>query len=202
MAWFLREDYNGQKNKIIVGLGNPGPKYKNNRHNVGFTVIDQLGGQFAAIFKRSLFLNAFLAQITIAGQSVILIKPRTFMNNSGTCVKKVLSRYGVPVAEFLVVHDDADLPLGALRFRKKGSSAGHNGMESIIKALTGEEINRLRVGIGKSSASDLTQHVLSDFSSGEQDMLKEAVRAAVSACIDWVSYTSDYVMSKYNQTGG
>lgn len=200
MAWFLKKSNNGYSGvKIIVGLGNPGPKYKNNRHNVGFMIIDGLGEQHNALLKRSFMLKGFTAKIKIKGRDTILIKPSTFMNNSGLCVKRALAHYRVCKENLLVVHDDADLPSGALRFRKSGSSGGHNGMSSIIDNLGIKEINRLRVGIGKAEDKDLVEYVLSNFSSQEQVTVQTILEKAASACIDWASYGSDYVMSKYNQ---
>lgn len=186
--------------KIIVGLGNPGIKYKNNRHNVGFMVVEELGKRFRALFKRNFLLSAFLTKIKLDGTGVILIKPRTFMNNSGLCVKRALSRYKVSKADLLVVYDDVDLPQGALRFRKKGSSGGHKGMESIAKALDSQEVNRLRIGIGRIGTNDLTDYVLSDFSLNEQAALEGMFDLAACACMDWVKHGSDYVMARYNKT--
>jgi PTH1 family peptidyl-tRNA hydrolase len=187
-----------ERNKLIVGLGNPGLKYKHNRHNIGFRVVERLAGQFHAVFKRSFLLGASLAKIKVQESAVILLKPLTFMNNCGGCVRKALSRYRVSSGSLLVIYDDADLALGALRFRKKGSSAGHNGMASVIKALGSQEINRLRIGIGRSD-KDLTEHVLGDFTLAEQEALDETLNLCASACKDWIKYGSDYVMNRYNQ---
>jgi PTH1 family peptidyl-tRNA hydrolase len=187
-----------KETKIIVGLGNPGLKYKNNRHNAGYMVLEQLAKSFSAIFKRNLSLCAYLTKIEVDEGEVILIKPRTFMNNSGLCLKRALGRYGVLKENLLVVYDDVDLPFGLLRFKKKGSSAGHKGMESIIKTLGYEEISRLRLGIGRPSG-DVTDYVLSDFGTGEQAELKVILENAQDACINWIKRAS---ISHNNKTGG
>jgi PTH1 family peptidyl-tRNA hydrolase len=188
MAWFLRKSNSADKRlKIIVGLGNPGQKYRNNRHNIGFKIIDELSRQGNALFKRSFILKSLIAKAKIKENEIVLIKPVTFMNNSGLCVKKALAHYKAHKDNLLIVYDDADLPFGVLRLRKGGSSAGHNGMASIIDNLGSEEINRLRVGIGKPENKDLIGYVLSDFSQDESKELPQVLGAAVSACMDWVT---------------
>jgi PTH1 family peptidyl-tRNA hydrolase len=121
------------------------------------------------------------------------------MNNSGLCSRKVLYRYVIPEENLLVVYDDADLPLGTIRFRRKGSSGGHQGMASVIDNIKSQDINRLRIGISKPFDADLTEHVLSDFSLEEKIILNEAISKAASGCIDWVNLGSDYVMRNYNK---
>ncbi|MEI8350467.1 MAG: aminoacyl-tRNA hydrolase [Candidatus Omnitrophota bacterium] len=188
--------------KVIFGLGNPGLEYKQTRHNVGFMVIDKLAQRQKIVFKRSLRFEAFFAAGVMAGEDISLVKPRTFMNRSGSCVRNVLSHYRLTTDKMLVVYDDADLPLGAIRFRKKGSSAGHQGMASIIERTATQDIARLRIGIGKSSKEDLARYVLDEFSTQEKTVIEEAIEKSVSACIDWVNYGGDYVMQQYNKTGG
>jgi PTH1 family peptidyl-tRNA hydrolase len=190
-----------EKVKIIVGLGNPGPKYKGNRHNAGFMVLERLAECFSAIFRRNLSLRAYLTKIEVDETKVILVKPRTFMNNSGLCLKRVLNHYGAVKENLLVVYDDIDLPFGLLRFKKKGSSAGHRGMESVISVIDTEEINRLRLGIG-GAYSDLTEYVLSDFATGEQAQLKVMLEDAVAICINWVKCASIQVVNNNNKIGG
>ena len=188
--------------KIIFGLGNPGSKYKNNRHNIGYMVVENLAESRGIAFKRSFKTEAYIAGKKDSQRWVFLVKPRTFMNNSGVCVKKILDKYKVSRAEILIIYDDADLPLGMIRLRAKGRSAGHRGMASIKNELESEEINRLRVGVGNSKEIELSDHVLSDFFPSEKETLKKVIQEAVSASWDWVDKGIDFVMKKYNKRGG
>jgi PTH1 family peptidyl-tRNA hydrolase len=182
--------------KIIFGLGNPGKKYKNTRHNVGYMVVEKIGE--GVRFKRSIKLEAYLGEKEVEGEKVLLVKPTTFMNNSGICVKKTIEYYQICFKDFLVIYDDVDLPLGKIRFRKKSSSGGHKGIKSIIEILGSEEINRLRIGIGKREGEDLVEYVLSEFSSQEKEILKRVILNAVSASLDWIRFGPEYVMRNYN----
>ena len=172
--------------KIIFGLGNYGQKYKNNRHNIGWMVVDSLVNAQELNFKRSFKFTAFVTKAKIDDQDVLLVKPRTFMNNSGLCAKKLFKYYKLPPEEILVVYDDVDLRPGKIRFKKEGSSGGHRGMASVIEALGTENINRLRVGIGRDSRLDTSDYVLADFSRQEKEVLPEIITEAVSVCRDWV----------------
>jgi len=188
--------------KIIFGLGNPGQKYKNNRHNIGYMVVEELAAGLSAKFKRSLVLGAQIAKAKKDGQDIILVKPRTFMNNSGLSAKKIAAKYKVRSQDILIIYDEIDLALGEIRFRQKGSCAGHRGMSSIISALGTEQINRLRVGIGGSQAQELSDYVLSDFSKKEKVILDETINKATCACFDWTSQGAEVVMRTYNRRGG
>lgn len=188
--------------KIIFGLGNPGQQYKNNRHNVGYKVLDSLVGNQGVKFKRSFKTGAYIAKKKTGKEEIIFVKPLTFMNNSGLCVRKVLKYYKISVDDVLIVYDDADLSLGAIRFRQKGSSAGHRGMTSIIEVLNTEQISRVRVGISGSRIGELADYVLSDFLDSEKDIVKETVAKAGCACIDWANKGVEFVMKNYNRRGG
>ncbi|MFA5337862.1 MAG: aminoacyl-tRNA hydrolase [Candidatus Omnitrophota bacterium] len=185
--------------KIIVGLGNPGVKYRNNRHNVGFMVVDEIADRKNSAFKKGFLANGWTARIKAGEDAAILLKPSTFMNNSGLCVKKIISKFCARPHDVLVVYDDADLSLGALRIRKTGSSGGHNGMASIIDNLGTSEIARLKIGIGKSEKCDLADYVLSDFSGEEKEDIHKAIQTAASICIDWLNLGIDRVMTNYNK---
>tara|TARA_B100000315_G_C14589517_1_gene594925 strand:+ start:2423 stop:2995 length:573 start_codon:yes stop_codon:yes gene_type:complete len=185
--------------KIIFGLGNPGRKYKNNRHNVGFMVIDILADRLGASYRRSLTLRANIAKVEVNGEPVTLIKPLTFMNNSGSCVKRALNKYKISLLDSLVVYDDVELGLGEIRFRTKGSGAGHNGLGSIIDNLETNEINRLRIGVDKPQTLELSEYVLSDFDYQERNTLEDILDKSQQACIDWISQGPEVVMSKYNR---
>ena len=172
--------------KAVFGLGNPGRQYHNHRHNVGYMVLDELARAWGYGFKRSFRLSAFVVQKSIGPDEAVLIKPRTYMNNSGRCVVKCLGYYKSSLYDALIIYDDVDLPLGEVRFRKKGSSGGHRGMQSIMECLGTEEIDRLRVGVGKDPDRDTADYVLSDFHAREETELKEAISRAIAACIDWI----------------
>jgi PTH1 family peptidyl-tRNA hydrolase len=184
--------------KIIFGLGNPGRQYRNNRHNVGYMVLDELASRENFIFKRSFRLSAALARKEINNEEVLFIKPRTYMNNSGLSVKRALSSYKLTLRDILVVYDDIDLPLGKIRFRESGSCAGHRGMAAILSALGDEKISRLRVGISRDELTDVVDYVLSDFSLSEKEILEKVISQAASACIDWVYQGASFVMQQYN----
>lgn len=185
--------------KVIFGLGNPGYKYRNNRHNVGYMVVEELARNRGVCMIRSLKLRATKGLTKIDKIEVATIKPYTFMNNSGVCVKKVLESFGVSFQDTLVVYDDFALPLGIIRFRKKGSCGGHRGMASIIESLGSQEINRLRVGIGNQGCLDPIDYVLSDFSLSEKAILGEVISRSVAACIDWINLGASLVMQNYSR---
>jgi PTH1 family peptidyl-tRNA hydrolase len=184
--------------KVIVGLGNPGTKYRNNRHNAGFMVLDEIARQKKTVFKKSFLWNCYLAKIAVGNESVLLVKPLTYMNNSGRSVKKVIAKHSLDANNLLVVYDDADLPLGALRLKIRGSSGGHQGLTSIISDLNSQEFPRLKLGIDKDKRMDLADYVLSDFSADEKETINELFTRAARACIDWASRGSEYVMQNYN----
>jgi len=190
--------------KTVFGLGNPGQQYKNNRHNIGYKVLDSLAKAEGIKFKRSFKTGAYIAKKKIDKEEVLFVKPLTFMNNSGLCVRKVLQYYKVSVDDTLIIYDDVDLPLGALRFRSGGSSAGHRGMASIMEALDTKEINRLRLGISGSQTriGELADYVLSDFLDSEENIVQEAISKASCACKDWINKGVDFVMKNYNRRGG
>ena len=185
--------------KIIFGLGNPGRQYKNNRHNIGYMVVDKLAGMQKVSFKRKVKLSALLAMKRIKGEEVFFVKPCTFMNNSGLCVEKIVDKYKVLIQNMLIIYDDVDLSLGQIRFRQKGSCAGHRGMASIISTLGSQQVNRLRVGVGRPQNGELPDYVLSDFSVSEREVLPDSIAQAASACLDWVNEGPDFVMKTYNR---
>ena len=185
--------------KIIFGLGNPGKKYIFSRHNAGFIVLDYLAELYSLRFKNSSIYKANIARINIKGQEVIMVKPLTFMNNSGQCIKKVIFGYGLDIANIIVVYDDVDLALGKIRFRISGGSAGHQGMFSIIEYLSTEVISRLRIGVGRpENNGELINYVLSSFTAQEKVVLKDVLSRAVNFCKDWVDKDSRFLMQEYN----
>jgi len=182
--------------KIIIGLGNPGKKYEQTRHNVGFMLLDRLGRKEQLVFKKSFKSQSFLARKRF-GEEVVFVKPRTFMNNSGLTAAWFCKTYKIPAENFLVVYDDMDLDLGRLKFSAKGSSAGHRGMESIIRALQTDRVSRLRIGISKTTG-DAVDYVLADFSEEEGQIIDKVLENAVSACRQWLSAGIEDVMRRYN----
>ena len=159
---------------FIVGLGNPGKEYENTRHNVGFAVLDSLVSDLNTSFTNKKSLSCEFAQATIDENKILLCKPQTFMNVSGRAVGAVLKNHPVTSDEVLVIYDDADLDFGDIRFKASGSSAGHNGMESVLGAFArGTSIARIRVGIGRPSHSDtpLESFVLQKWTQAEQEKL-------------------------------
>ncbi len=178
---------------LIVGLGNPGKKYELTRHNVGFLVVDKLAKDSGFEFKKKTSVEASLAEGTIGDERVLLCKPQTFMNASGRSVKSILQKYPVEIKDVLVVYDDADLEFGDIRLKPGGSSAGHNGIESIIEAFgKGTNIARVRVGIGRPSHQDipLEDFVLQKFSKQEQEKLNEVLDNAIEKIMEAVKLTS------------
>jgi len=171
--------------KLVVGLGNPGKEYERTRHNIGFAALDRLAEKLDCSFRRKWRFSAEIAE-AMAGEAgkVVLAKPRTYMNRSGSAVSALLNWLKVEPSQLLVVVDDADLPLGQIRLRAAGGSGGHNGLRSIIEALGGnEEFARLRVGIGRSApaGADITGHVLGKFAPQEHEMAERAVVTTVAA---------------------
>jgi PTH1 family peptidyl-tRNA hydrolase len=173
------------KPKLVVGLGNPGREYAGTRHNIGYAALDRLAEKLDCSFRSKWRFSAKIAEAA-AGDAgkVVLAKPQTYMNRSGSAVNALLSWLKMELPQLLVVADDADLPLGQVRLRASGGSGGHNGLRSIIEALGGnEEFARLRVGIGRSApqGTDITGHVLGRFAPQEREVAEQAVETAVEA---------------------
>lgn len=188
-----------QPMKLIAGLGNPGIKYARNRHNVGFMALDKLARAEQKKFERQRF-NAQLLEINLAGERVLLVKPQTYMNLSGTAVQKLAAFYRIPRADVLVVYDDLDLPLGKIRLRANGSSGGHHGMESIINHLGGSDIPRLRIGIGRPNPSEDIGHVLGNFHEDEMSILDDVLSRAEKALRVWARDGIVKAMNEFNAT--
>lgn len=183
---------------LIVGLGNPGPRYRNTRHNIGFMVVERLAEKLGATFDREKF-GGLIAQGRHGGKRLLLLKPLTFMNKSGTAVAQAMRNQIREPGDLLVVFDDVDLPLGRLRLRKKGSAGGHNGLKSIIAHIGAKEFPRLRIGIGRSTGErELTNHVLGKFTPEERDTVGEAVEKAVQAVLVYAEHGVDAAMNQFN----
>ncbi|MDI6694323.1 MAG: aminoacyl-tRNA hydrolase [Anaerolineales bacterium] len=186
---------------LIAGLGNPGPEYRRNRHNVGFMLLDRMAERLGLNFSR-FESNALIAKGEYQGKRLILAKPRTYMNLSGQAVGALLRYYKVPLANLMVAYDDVDLPLGTLRLRPTGGSAGQKGMMSIIERLGTQDFPRLRIGIGRPPGRmDAADYVLQDFSAAEMEFLTPALERAVDAVLTFLSEGLDAAMNKYNANG-
>ena len=168
---------------LIIGLGNPGEKYAHTRHNAGFEVLDRLAGQLGVTLRKKLLLRGAVAEVADGERKLVLVEPQTFMNDSGDCVRRVVSRYGVPREKTLVVYDDIDLPPGKIRIRKSGGPGTHNGMRSIAQHLGDTDFPRLRVGTGdRPAGEDLVAWVLGRPRGEDREKMEAAFdRAAGSA---------------------
>ncbi len=169
--------------KIVVGLGNPGREYAATRHNLGFMVVDELARRLAANDRRTRF-RSDLVEVFDGGEKVVLLKPRTYMNLSGSAVREAVSWYKTPLDDLLVVVDDIDIPFGSIRLRGKGGSGGHNGLKSIIGELGVDTFSRMRIGIGR-GPGHATRQVLSRFTSDEERVLPEVLQAAADCVLEW-----------------
>ncbi|MCK5387776.1 MAG: aminoacyl-tRNA hydrolase [Candidatus Izimaplasma sp.] len=154
--------------KLVVGLGNPGRKYKSTKHNVGFMCLDYFAKENKLKFKKD---NKFSGE-TLRMGNLVLLKPHTFMNESGQSVRKIMNFYNISENDILIIHDDLDLPLGKTRLREKGSSAGHNGIKSIMSNIQTEEFKRVRIGIDKNPLYETKNYVLSSFSKKEKALVE------------------------------
>ena len=181
---------------LLIGIGNPGEKYAATRHNVGFMLIDLLSAR-AGIRLNDKRKDAELGQGTIAGKAVVLVKPRTFVNNSGIAARYLATRFGTKPADMLVLLDDLDLPVGRMRMRQSGGSGGHNGLNSINRELGTQDYPRLRIGIGRPT-QNAVQHVLGGFTKDEQGILNETLGRAVEAVEAWIELGTDYAMNHFN----
>jgi PTH1 family peptidyl-tRNA hydrolase len=186
-----------QPMKLIVGLGNPGLKYARNRHNVGFMVLDRLARAEHRKFERQRF-NAQLLELNLGGERVLLVKPQTYMNLSGSAVGKLAAFYHLARPNVMVVYDDLDLPLGKIRLRASGSSGGHHGMESVIHHLGGTDIPRLRIGIGRPDPTQDIGHVLGNFHDDEMSVLDDVLQRAENALRVWVRDGIVKAMNEFN----
>lgn len=188
--------------KLIVGLGNPGNSYAGNRHNVGFQCLDYFARLHRIPIKeRRLKLKALKAKYgmgEVAGIPVVLAKPRTFMNVSGQAVAQLVRRFDVPLEDLIVIHDDLDLPLGKVRIRPRGGSAGHKGVESIMSSLGTQDFPRIRVGIGCPDYGDEVAYVLSDFAAEEKDIVTAAIATVADAIYCILTDGIEAAMNRYN----
>jgi PTH1 family peptidyl-tRNA hydrolase len=182
--------------KVVVGLGNPGGRYQGTRHNVGYDVVDYLAsGPHAGRFQSR--FQAKVAELNEGGEMLLLVKPETFMNLSGRCVRQALDFYQVPTSDLLVVCDDINLPLGKLRIRARGTHGGHNGLRDIQNHLGGVEYARVRIGVD-APRDDAVDHVLGKFRPAERAVIEDAVALAAQAVMVWATQGVAAAMNRYN----
>ncbi|RPF51203.1 aminoacyl-tRNA hydrolase [Aquisalibacillus elongatus] len=184
--------------KCIVGLGNPGFKYRKTRHNIGFMVVDHIASENGWKINKSGFESHYTIEF-LNGEKVMLVKPQTYMNLSGNAVKKIADYYDLDPQDIVVIYDDLDLPTGKIRLRQKGGHGGHNGIRNIIDQLKTKDFNRIRFGIGRPD-SDLpvVDYVLNKFPKSEKKTVEEAIEKSNHACEDWVEKPFLEVMNTYN----
>jgi PTH1 family peptidyl-tRNA hydrolase len=187
---------------LIVGLGNPGAKYASTRHNAGFRLVEQLAKRWQADWRVDGKFESRLANAEVAGRKVLLCGPETYMNLSGTAVGKLAEYFRVAPGHLWVVVDDADLPLGGIRLKPRGSSDDHHGLESIEQRLETREFARLRIGIGRTATSvrEITGHVLGRFSAEETALLKRVLDRAADQVECWVAEGIGKAMNRFNGT--
>lgn len=181
--------------KLVVGLGNPGKKYSKTKHNIGFISIDHYSDNNNIKLKKERKFNGKSLKIG----DLVLLKPHTFMNNSGISVKAVMDYYDIDIKDVLVIYDDLDLPLGKIRLREKGSAGGHNGIKSIISHLKTEEFKRVRVGIDKNPLIETKNYVLGGFTKKETEIMSPVYKI-ITEIIEDFNNGKDFVhiMTKYN----
>jgi PTH1 family peptidyl-tRNA hydrolase len=194
--------------KLVAGLGNPGPRYVQTRHNVGYAVVDQLARRWSvSVEKYERRYEALLGDGQVADQRVLLVKPQTYMNLSGRSLLAVTQFYKLAFPDVLIVCDDLDLPVGRMRLRAGGSGGGQKGLENILLRLASNDIPRLRIGIGKVDRSVTSDYVLSRFTPDERETIEQVVTTAADAVECWLDKGIDAAMNRFNpergrQTGG
>lgn len=189
----------GKIEYIIAGLGNPGSRYENTRHNAGFLAMDKLADEEGFKYKKLKF-HALIADEMIEGKRCLLMKPQTMMNASGEALYEAASYYNIPDEKIIIIYDDISLDVGKTRIRRKGSAGGHNGIKSIISCLGSNEFPRIKIGVGKKPNAnyDLVDWVLGEFPKDKKDDLNTALSNAVKAARLMVGGEIDKAMNLYN----
>ena len=189
----------GSPEFMVVGLGNPGKDYEFTRHNAGFLTLDHIAAEENTDIKK-LKYKALIGDTVISGHRCLLVKPQTFMNNSGEAVREIAQFYKIPPEKIIVIFDDISLPYGKLRIRRKGTDGGHNGIKSIIYHLNSDNFPRIKVGVGAKPHPDynLADWVLSNFKKDEIPLLREAAEKACGAAELMVNGNTDKAMSNFN----
>jgi PTH1 family peptidyl-tRNA hydrolase len=181
---------------IVVGLGNPGKRYSRTRHNIGFMVVEDIARRYEIDFKEKEKYR--IGTGSIDGEKVLLIEPLLYMNNSGLTVKDVIRRFNIPLEKLIVIHDDLDMEVGKLKIRRKGSSGGHKGVESIIQNISSKDFARLKIGIGREVGITSEDYVLSKFRKDEISLIKSAIEKASDTVTCIVLDGLDKAMNRFN----
>ncbi len=184
---------------LVVGLGNPGPKYARNRHNLGFMVVERIAQAAGADFRDK--FKARWAKVRLGGDEIVLLMPQTYMNLSGESVQPAMRFFKVPLEEVLVIHDEIDLPFPTLRLKRGGGVAGHNGLRSIVQQCGGPDFLRLRMGVGRPPRGTTENWVLSDFDAVESATLPDVLHAATRAVETLVKDGPTAAMNAFNVRG-
>jgi PTH1 family peptidyl-tRNA hydrolase len=184
---------------LIVGLGNPGADYAKTRHNAGFLLVERLAARWKCDWANEKKFHARIAKAERDGKRILLCQPQTFMNLSGESAGAVKDFYQVPLKQVLVAVDDADLPLGEIRLRADGGTAGHHGLESVEQHLATSNYTRLRIGIGRADgAREITDYVLAKFDAGERELLEKVLDRAANQVETWLDDGIEKAMNKFN----
>ncbi|MFC3932502.1 aminoacyl-tRNA hydrolase [Streptococcus dentapri] len=186
--------------KLLIGLGNPGSKYHETKHNVGFMAIDSLVKDLSLSFSEEKHFKALIASTFLNGEKIYFVKPITFMNESGQAVHTLLTYYNIKIEDMIIIYDDLDMEVGKIRFRQKGSAGGHNGIKSIIKHIGTQEFDRIKIGIGRpKSGMTVVNHVLSKFDEENHLIILKAIDKVKDA-INFYLVSGDFeqTMRKYN----
>ena len=190
--------------KFIVGLGNPGKEYIKNRHNIGFLLVENFSEKYDSKFILKNKLKSWYSELKINNATYRLFMPNTFMNNSGDAVRAIVDWYKIDLDQLFIIVDDIDLPLGKIRFRKKGSSGGHNGLKDIINKLQTQNFNRIKIGIGPPPVNERTKnfntisHVLGNISSKESLTLDKVYKQLIKSITELNTKNEDYIISELN----
>ena len=184
----------GDGMKMIVGLGNPGKQYERTRHNSGFMAIDKVAEKLNLNIDKKEF-----AALTAKNNQVILVKPQTYMNNSGEAVSQIVKYYHIDINDLLIIYDDLDLKYGQRRLRLKGSSGGHNGIKSIINYIHSENFKRIRIGIEKNPLIETADYVLGKVEKDKQQLFDDSIEKASQAAIEFITDEFEKIMNKYNK---
>lgn len=197
---FFKKDNGGTFDYLIAGLGNPGREYENTRHNAGFVAADILSDKFKINISKSKF-DALYGDGTIAGARVLVVKPQTFMNLSGTAVQKLSAFYKIPLDRIIIMHDDVSLDVGKIRIRRKGSAGGQKGLANIIQLMGSEEIARIKIGVGAKPHPDydMKDWVLGKIPKEQESDFKTACENAVKAVEEIIARGIDSAMNKYSK---
>lgn len=184
--------------KLVVGLGNPGKEYKNTRHNIGFNLLDSIASNNGYSFKKDKKFNCEICETNINGEKVLLVKPLSFMNLSGTVVSKIVSFYDINISDILVIQDDLDMEFGKIRIVFDSSSGGHNGIKNITECLGSQKYTRLKIGISNNKDMDTKDYVLGKFSKNDIKNLDHIYDKLDNIINDFIDMDIDKLKQKYN----